>query len=100
MKQQGWTRNLRLKVGAVVTALLATLGFYGLIQAHPLTHTTSTTPASAPGVSSTAIAPAASQSGQASFGQSPPAGNDGSALGQSVAQAPVAPQPHMRTVTS
>lgn len=31
-------KNLGLKVATVLTALAATTGFYGLIQAHPLTH--------------------------------------------------------------
>ncbi len=33
---RNWTRNLRLKIGAVVAAVAGTLGFYGLIQAHPV----------------------------------------------------------------
>lgn len=33
---RNWTRNLPLKIGAVVAAIAGTLGFYGLIQAHPL----------------------------------------------------------------
>ena len=94
MKRNGWTRNLRLKIGAAFVALLATLGFYGMIQANPLTHanTTSapsgsadTAPAVAPSTGNTtpALAPAPSTSTT----------NDGSTF----APAPVTRQPVTRT---
>ena len=48
---RNWTRNLPLKVGAVVAAIAGTFGFYGLIQAHPLSHQTTNSAATAPAIS-------------------------------------------------
>ncbi len=38
-----WFRNLPLKIGVAAAATAGTLGFYSLIQAHPLSHTTPAT---------------------------------------------------------
>jgi hypothetical protein len=42
-----WLRNWQLKVGAMAAAGLLTLGFYGLIEAHPLSGSAVTTTAGA-----------------------------------------------------
>lgn len=38
MKRNGWTQNMRLRLGAGAAALLATVGIYGLVQAQPPAH--------------------------------------------------------------
>lgn len=91
MKRNGWTKNLRLKAGATFVALVATLGFYGLIQANPLTHAST---ASAPAGSANTVAPAPStdDSGQA-FAPAP----SNAANGSTFAPAPVSQMPVTRT---
>jgi hypothetical protein len=42
-----WLRNWQVKVGAMAAAGLLTLGFYGLIEAHPLSGSAVTTTAGA-----------------------------------------------------
>lgn len=88
MKRNGWTRNLRLKIGAVLVALVTTLGFYGLIQANPLTH--ANTPSTSSGSTDTA-APSTDNTAPA-FAPAPSTSSsaDGSAF------APAAPAPITR----
>ena len=90
MRNSSWLRNLRFKVFSIIAVVLASLGFYALVQANPLTHVNASGPASAP-----ASAPAPS------FNGAPSDGSTG--VGQSaqpapiVQSAPIAPQPRLRT---
>jgi hypothetical protein len=95
MKRTGWTRNLRLKIGAVVVALVTTLGFYGLIQANPLTHA-NTTSAPASSTDTTTSAPSTDNGSQA-FAPAPAPVTSGSADGSAFAPAPVSRMPVTRT---
>ncbi|MGH2632415.1 MAG: hypothetical protein ACRDG3_03305 [Tepidiformaceae bacterium] len=85
---RNWTRNLPLKIGAVVAALAGTLGFYGLIQAHPLAGQTSSTGA-------TATAPASGASGDPQPTPIPPA-TSGDDSPQPVQQTPQQTIPRQR----
>ncbi len=59
-----WFRNLPLKIGVAAAATAGTLGFYSLIQAHPLSHTTPAT-TSAPAANAAAAPLASSDNAQA-----------------------------------
>ena len=79
---RNWTRNLPLKIGAAVAAIAGTLGFYGLIQAHPLGSETSNSSAA---TSTAVIAPGDDQQPMAT---PVPADEGDSGQQQPVEQAP------------
>jgi hypothetical protein len=76
-----WFRNLPVKVGAIVLAGLATLAFYGLIEANPLNAPSSTTQTS---------------QGEGPSSTSPLTSNNGIAPQPAVPQRRVAPAPRAR----
>jgi len=80
---RNWSRNLPLKVGAVVAAIAGTFGFYGLIQAHPLSHPTTSSAAAAPAIAG-------------SNDQGVPAAVNGNDQSQPVEQAPQQTIPRQR----
>jgi hypothetical protein len=82
---RNWTRNLPLKIGAVVAAIAGTLGFYGLIQAHPLgSESTSSVAAT-----TTGVAGAAGAAGDQQQVATPvPPGDDDSGQQQPIEQTP------------
>lgn len=89
-----WFRNFWLKVGLLGGAGLGTLGFYGLIQAHPLSHSANGDTGSTE--TNAAASPAPSQSTAPSnsngTGSSLSPGNSS----RSQQQAPPAPIPQRR----
>ncbi|HZU75535.1 MAG TPA: hypothetical protein VFA70_02155 [Dehalococcoidia bacterium] len=52
-----WTKNLRLRLAALLAALAATAGLYSVIQAQPLGRSSSAPPTAAPAQQPSAPAP-------------------------------------------